>query len=155
MRILPDIMEVVNNFKGTYEAAIHLISLGHRNIGYINRPVSLPHSVDRLKGYRKALDEHGIKHDDYVVQCSGFNYVDGSDAMKKLLERNKNITAVLAFNDTIAMGAIRTTNDYGLKVPEDISIIGFDDIELCSFITPRLTTVHFPKIKMEKQQWIF
>jgi len=139
---------IVNNFKGTYEATIHLINLGHKHIVYIDRPVSLPHSLERLNGYRKALEEHGIRQDDNVIQCSGFNYIDGSEAMKKLLKRKPDITAVLAFNDTIAMGAIRTINDHGLKVPDDISVVGFDDIELCSFITPRLTTIHFPKYKM-------
>ncbi len=139
---------LVDNFKGAYDATIHLINLGHKHIGYIDRPVSLPHSLERLNGYKKALEEHNIKPDDNIIVSGGFNYKDGSEAMKKLLERKIDLTAVLAFNDTAAVGAIRTINDCGLKVPEDISIVGFDDIELCSFITPRLTTVHFPKHKM-------
>ncbi|NQT66562.1 MAG: LacI family DNA-binding transcriptional regulator [Actinobacteria bacterium] len=141
---------VVNNFKGTYEATIHLIDLDHRHIGYIDRPVSLPHSLERLNGYRKALEERGIRQDDNVIRCNGFNYNDGSEAIEKLLKLKPDITAILAFNDTIAMGAIRTINDHGLGVPDDISVVGFDDVELCSFITPRLTTVHFPKYKMAK-----
>ena len=68
--------------------------------------------------------------------------------MEKLLERKHIPTAVLAFNDTAAVGSIRTINDNGLNVPKDISLIGFDDIELCSFVTPWLATVHFPKYKM-------
>jgi len=139
---------IVNNIKGTYEATLHLIGLGHRHIGYIDRPVDLPHSIERLKGYRKALEEKGIKKDDYIIRCSGFNYINGSEAMERLLKRKPKITAVMAFNDTIAIGAIRAINDKGLKVPDDISVIGFDNIELSSFITPRLTTVHFPKHKM-------
>ena len=139
---------IVNNIKGTYEATRHLIKLGHRHIGYIDRPVDLPHSIERLKGYRKALEEKGIKKDDYIIKCSGFNYINGSEAAEKLLKQKPEVTAVLAFNDTIAIGAIRAINDKGLRVPDDISVISFDDIELCSFITPRLTTVHFPKHKM-------
>ncbi len=139
---------VINNFKGTYEATEYLINLGHRHIGYIDRPVSLQHSMERFKGYRDALKEHGVKYYDSVIQCNGFNYIDGAEAMKKLLEKEPDITAVLAFNDTIAIGVIRALNDKGIKIPEDISVVGFDDIELSSFITPRLTTVHFPKHKM-------
>lgn len=139
---------VVNNLKGTYEATLHLINLGHKRIGYIDRPVSLPHSIERLNGYRKALKEHGIRQDDNIVKCTGFNYINGSEAMERLLKQKPDITAVMAFNDTIAIGVIRSIYDSGLKVPDDISVIGFDDIELCSFITPRLTTVHFPKYKM-------
>ena len=139
---------IVNNIKGTYEATRHLIGLGHKHIGYIDRPVDLPHSIERLKGYRKALKEKGIKKDDYIIRCSGFNYINGSEAMERLLKQKPRMTAVLAFNDTIAIGAMRALNDKGFKVPDDISVIGFDDIELSSFITPRLTTVHFPKHKM-------
>lgn len=139
---------IVNNIKGTYEATRHLIGLGHKHIGYIDRPVDLPHSIERLKGYRKALEEKGIKKDDYIIRCSGFNYINGSEAMERLLKQKPRMTAVLAFNDTIAIGAMRALNDKGFKVPDDISVIGFDDIELSSFITPRLTTVHFPKHKM-------
>lgn len=141
---------IVNNIKGTYEATRHLIDLGHRHIGYIDRPVDLPHSIERLKGYRKALEEKGIKKEDYIIRCNGFNYINGSEAMQRLLKQKPKITAVLAFNDTIAIGAIRAINDKGFKVPDVVSVIGFDDIELCSFITPRLTTVHFPKHKIAK-----
>ena len=141
---------VVNNFKGTYESTIHLIDSGHKHVGYIDRPVSLPHSLERLNGYRKALEERKIKQDDMVLKCDSFGYINGSEAMERLLEKRPDITALLAFNDIIAIGAIRTINDHGLKVPDDISVVGFDDIELCSFITPRLTTVHFPKYKMAK-----
>ena len=142
---------IVNNIEGTYEATRHLIDLGHRHIGYIDRPVDLPHSRERLNGYKKALEEKGIKEDDNVIRCNGFKYINGSETMKNLLKQKPEMTAVLAFNDTIAIGAIRAIDDKGLKVPDDISIVGFDDIELCSFITPRLTTVHFPKYKMAEE----
>lgn len=151
--IIPDCRAdsvLLNNFKGTYEATKYLLNLGHKHIGYIDRPVSLPHSQERLNGYRKALQEYGISQDDNIIKCSGFGYIDGAETMKELLKKSPGLTAVLAFNDTIAMGAMRTVNDNGLKVPDDISVVGFDDVELCSFITPRLTTVHFPKQKMAK-----
>jgi len=150
-RSVPDIKTdtvLLDNFQGTYDATIHLIKLDHRCIGYIDRPFSLPHSLDRIRGYRKALEEQGIKSQEDLVVRGGFSYEGGAKAMQILLKRKPTPTAVIAFNDISAMGAIRAIKDQGLRVPEDISVIGFDDIPQCSFTIPRLTTVHFPKYKM-------
>lgn len=150
-RDVPDVKAdtvLLDNFKGTYDATIHLIKLGHRCIGYIDRPFDLPHSLDRARGCRKALEEHEIKLQENLIVRGGFSYEGGAKAMKVLLEQKPIPTAVLAFNDISAIGAMRAIRDQGLKVPEDISVIGFDDISQCFFTIPRLTTVHFPKYKM-------
>lgn len=140
---------LVDNFKGTYEATVHLINLGHKHIGYIDRPVSLPHSLERLNGFKQALNDHNIEiDDDIIIQSNGFGYKDGFETMERLLRRNSPLTALMAFNDITAIGAMETIAEHGLKVPDDISVVGFDDIEICSFIRPRLTTIHFPKYKI-------
>lgn len=139
---------LLDNYHGVYDATKYLINLGHKIIAYIDRPFDLPHSLDRLRGHRKALEENGIKFREELVVRGGFNYEGGAEAMQKLLMRKSIPTAVIAFNDISAIGAIRAIKDNGLEVPRDISVIGFDDIPQSSFVVPRLTTVHFPKYKM-------
>lgn len=141
-------MVLVDNFQGTHDAAMHLIKLGHKRIGYIDRPFDLPHSLDRVRGYSKALEDKGIKLQKDLIVKSGFSYEDGAKAMQILLKQKLVPTAVIAFNDITAIGAIWAIKNQGLRVPEDISIIGFDDIPQSSYTVPRLTTVHFPKYKM-------
>jgi len=150
-RSVPDIKAdtvLLDNFQGTYDATIHLIKLGHKCIGYIDRSFDLSHSLNRIRGYRKALEEQGIKLQDDLIVRGGFSYEGGAKAMQIFLKRKPTPTAVLAFNDISAIGAMRAIKDQKLRVPEDISVIGFDDIPQCSFTIPRLTTVHFPKYKM-------
>lgn len=136
---------LIDNFQGTHDATEYLIKLGHQDIGYIDRPFDLPHSLDRFSGYKKALEGQGIEPQEDLVVRGGFNYEDGAKATEILLNRKPAPTAVLAFNDISAVGAMRKIQDWGLMVPEDISVIGFDDIPQSAYTIPRLTTVHFPK----------
>jgi LacI family transcriptional regulator len=150
-RMLPEAnadIVLIDNFQGTHDATEYLIKLGHSNIGYINRPFDLPHSVDRLMGYEKALEANGLSLQEDLIVRGGFNYDDGAKAMDFLLNRKPVPTAVLAFNDITALGAMRRIQDTGLRVPEDISVIGFDDIPQSAYTFPRLTTVHFPRKRM-------
>jgi len=150
-RSVPDVKAdtvLLDNFKGTYDATIHLIKLGHRCIGYIDRPFDLPHSLDRVRGYRKALEEYKIEPQEDLIVRGGFSYEGGAKAMQILLKQKPIPTALLAFNDISAIGAMRAIKDQGLSVPEDISVVGFDDIPQSSYTIPGLTTVHFPKYKM-------
>ncbi len=139
---------MVDNFRGSYEATEYLINLGHTRIGYIMRPSDLPHSIDRVKGYETALEAHGIKPGEELIVRGGFRYEDGDRAVQGLLTLDPPVTAIVAFNDIIALGAIRAIWDKGLKVPQDISVVGFDDIPQASFTAPRLTTVSVPKYEM-------
>jgi len=150
-RMLPEAkadIVLIDNFQGTHDAAEYLIKLGHSNIGYIDRPFDLPHSVDRFMGYKKALEENGLAFQEDLIVRGGFNYDDGAKAMDFLLDRKPMPTGVLAFNDITALGAMRRIQDSGLRVPEDISVIGFDDIPQSDYTFPRLTTVHFPRKRM-------
>jgi LacI family transcriptional regulator len=150
-RMLPEAkadIVLIDNFQGTHDATEYLIKLGHSSIGYIDRPFDLPHSVDRLMGYKKALEENGLDFQEDLIVRGGFNYGDGAKAMNFLLDRKPVPTAVLAFNDITALGAMRRVQDSGLRVPEDVSVVGFDDIPQSAYTFPRLTTVHFPRKRM-------
>ena len=140
-----------DNKRGGYLAAEHLLKLGHQKIGYIDRYVDHSHSLDRKKGFIKALKDNGLEMPkDFIVRGEDFNYRDGRNAMRRLLDQKDRPTAVFAINDVIAIGAIRAIFDSGLRVPEDISIIGYDDIDICDHCMPRLTTIHYPKINVAK-----
>jgi len=152
-RIMVDpIFDIVctDDFDGAYKAADYLIKMGHRKIGYIDRPVTLPHSIERISGIRRAFEKNMLVFREDLIVKGGFSYLDGSEAMKKILQIDPEISAVMTFGDIPAIGAIRYINDRGLFVPEDISVIGFDDITQCSYSIPRLTTVHVEKIKIAR-----
>ena len=139
---------LIDHFQGIFDATEYVIGLGHERIAYIDKPFDLPHKFARLKGYQKALKNHGIPMDERLYTKGGVCFADGARAMKTLLFAKPLPTAVLAFDDIIAMGALRTIQDHGLKVPDDISLIGFDDMPLCSYTNPRLTTIYYPRYKM-------
>ncbi len=135
---------LADNFQGGHEAGKYLINLDHENIGYIDRVYPHYHSIERKKGFEKALIEKGIPFGDENISKGGFSFNDGAKAAKELIEKNKKITAIFSFNDINALGAIRGFYDMGLKVPEDISVIGNDDINISSIFIPSLTTIHYP-----------
>jgi len=140
-----------DNFNGGFLATQHLIRLGHKRIGYINRPVEMSHSRGRFEGYQSALQTAGIKFDKNLVIKGGFKLENGCNAAHQLLERNAPPTALFAYNDIMALGALRACYETGLKVPDDFSIIGFDDIAESAFSCPALTTIHLPKFEMGQQ----
>jgi DNA-binding LacI/PurR family transcriptional regulator len=127
--------------------------LGHHDIGYIDRPFDLPHSLDRINGYKNALEQNKIEYRNDLVIRGGFNYEGGAKAMEILLGNKNPPSAVVAFNDIAAIGAMRYIKDKGLNIPNDISVVGFDDIFVSAFTIPRLTTVHFPKYRMAESAY--
>lgn len=135
---------LVDNYKGCRDATNFLINMGHREIGYIDRIVDHSHSLERKKGFMDALKEKGIRIDDKNITRGGFTFQDGANSAKELVEKNPKISALFSFNDMNALGAIRGLADLGLKVPDDISVTGNDDIAISSIFIPRLTTVHYP-----------
>lgn len=135
---------LVDNYKGCKDATNFLINMGHREIGYIDRIEDHSHSLERKKGFMDALKEKGIRIDDENITRGGFTFQDGANSAKVLVEKNPKISALFSFNDMNALGAIRGLADLGLKVPDDISVTGNDDIAISSIFIPRLTTVHYP-----------
>ncbi|MBE3576294.1 MAG: LacI family DNA-binding transcriptional regulator [Limnochordales bacterium] len=128
-----------NDTEGAAQAVRHLLSLGHRRIAYIH---GLGGQIcqERLDGYRLALSEAGIPFDPQLVEVADFTKSGGYRAMNRILSR-ANPTAVFAASDLMAFGAMECLRDRGLRLPEDMAIVGFDDIDAASHVTPALTTV--------------
>lgn len=126
----------------------HLVDLGHKDIAMIG---SDKHSfgVERERGYKKALQEGNIEfNEELSIRIDSYSIVEGSKATKKLLQKGTPFSAIFAHTDELAIGAIRELADRGYKVPEDVSVVGIDDIELSSFTNPRLTTIRQPLDEM-------
>ena len=135
----------VDNKAGGYLATSHLIGLDHHRIGFIsNAPLSYAGAYERFAGYKAALGEHDIPFDDDLVRTAVFVPQSGHIAMEALLALPDRPTAVFAASDVVALGAMSAIQDSGLKVPQDIAIIGFDDIFLAAHACPPLSTVRVP-----------
>ena len=128
---------------GAQAAVAHLLKLGHRNIGILGGYMEKSHAAHtRYKGCEKAFAEQGIKLEPgRQYRSAFFSMEEGYHAMEQLFEQMPDLTAVFAMADVLAVGAIRAIRDRGLRVPEDVSVIGFDGIELGNYLSPRLTTV--------------
>lgn len=135
----------VNNVQASREACEHLIKLGHRKIVTITGPAGSTTAIDRLEGYNQALRHHGIEvQDDWIIQ-GNFEFDSGYRAVDKFPEVGPDkVTALFAHNDMMAIGAMKALEEKGLKVPQDIAVMGFDNIPLSSFVTPVLSTVTVP-----------
>jgi len=129
-------------------AAEHLIQLGHQRVGYINGPNVYFSSEERLQGYKLALNDAGIPFDPALVEPGNFEVGRGYEAATKLLELAEPPTAVFAANDLMALGAIYAAQDKGLRIPDDLAIVGYDDQKIASLSRPTITTVTLPCFQM-------
>ncbi len=138
---------LIDNQRGGYIATKHLIELGHRRIAFIGGDIKHPSISDRLVGYKQALEYFGIEIDpqliitdeDYPARQNGYS------AAKKLLSNCSDFTAVFACNDAMAIGFMQYCSENNIKIPDDISLIGFDDVEADLLLNPPLTTMRVPK----------
>ncbi len=142
---------LIDNKIGSYKATEYLIKLGHENIGYLDRKGDKAHSLERKNGYLSALRKHGIKIDKDLIIRSGFSCQDGYNAANYFLENHRKVTAILTFGDFSALGAMRCIFDSGLRVPEDISVIGFTDMPICPYSYPSITTIQYPVSKIANE----
>lgn len=133
---------------GGKSATKHLIELGHRRIACITGPLSKPDARARLQGYRTVLEEANIAYDSRLVVEAGFTELTGAKAMEKLLNRNLDFSAVFCCNDLMAIGAIETLNELERPQEKAISVMGFDNIIFSQYVTPALSTIHYPIEKM-------
>ncbi|MGH4051619.1 MAG: LacI family DNA-binding transcriptional regulator [Clostridium sp.] len=131
----------VDNIKGSILAVEYLLEQGHTKIGFINGHKEALVSYERLDGYYLALSRRGIKIEDDLIISGGFSYEGGKSAAEHLIENHGDITAIYCASDLMALGAIEGLKNMGYDIPKDISIVGFDDINLCNFVTPKLTTI--------------
>lgn len=136
------------NFTGGVTAAEYLLSLGHRRIGHAGGPHSVELSHARLAGYSSALRKAGIDLDETLVTHSAFAYDAGRQAARDLLDRPDRPTAIFAANDEIALGVMEEARRRSIRIPEDLSVVGFDDTFLASRSAPPLTTVAQPLLEM-------
>jgi LacI family transcriptional regulator len=136
------------NFDGAYDATRYLIELGHRRIGYVIGLQEMQCSLDRLAGYRAALADYGIEYAPELVQEGDFFRVQGYEAARHLLSLDHPPTAIFSANDLSAFGVIEAVRNCGLSVPEDVSVIGFDDTWEAEQVHPGLTTVRQPLEQM-------
>lgn len=136
------------NWQGAYDATRYLIELGHTRIGLITGLMGLSSAGERLEGYKAALLDHQISYNPALVVEGDFAQHNGYQATQKLLQLSPLPTAIFASNDLAAMGAVEALRDEGLSVPDEMSVIGFDDIPQASITYPRLTTVRQPLDQM-------
>ena len=136
------------NWQGGYNATEYLIKQGHKRIGFITGSMDLGCSQDRLKGYSSALRTHHIPEMPELVYEGDFNQPDGYAGASTLLELPTPPTAIFASNDVMAMGVMDAVRNRNLRIPDDISIVGFDDIPQSAMINPSLTTVQQPLEQM-------
>jgi LacI family transcriptional regulator len=138
----------IDNVAGGYLATRHLLDLGHRRIGYIGGPPHLSPVPHRNAGYRQALQEAGLTVDEGLVIDGNFRDVGGYEGAQALLALADPPTAIFAGNDLMAIGALAASREAGVAVPDELSIVGFDDIHLAGYINPPLTTIAQPKYEL-------
>jgi ABC-type sugar transport system substrate-binding protein len=126
----------------------HLIACGHRRIAHITGPLAIDDSRARLQGYQRALEAAGISFDERLVIEADFHESGGRQATQALLKRQLDFTAIFVGNDQMATGALDALKEAGLTVPDDISLIGFDDVLFAQYLTPKLTTIRQPLFEM-------
>lgn len=139
-----------DNVSGAAEAVRYLHSLGHRRIAHITGLLQTRPGMDRLLGYRQELSRLGLPYRPEYVQPGDFDYDSGYSAMEALLDLAERPTAVFAASDLMAAGAIRAAHDRGLRVPEDVAVVGYDDIQIAPLLRPALTTVRQDKVGLGK-----
>ncbi len=143
------------NWAGGLAAVDHLLELGHRRIGVITGPMDLVSSQDRLDGYRTGLTRAGIEVDDDLIRYGDFEeageYQGAARLAAELLQLPDRPTAVVAGSDQQACGVYQAARERGLDVPRDLSVVGFDDVPLCRWVTPTLTTVRQPLPEMARE----
>jgi LacI family transcriptional regulator len=148
-RIVPGYTCIVSDeHYGGYLATRHLLGLGHRTIGCIVLKGDSTSSAARVEGYRAALAEVGIPMEGDCIVESAYGYAAGESAAQRFLTLPNRPTAIVAHNDLIAIGAMKAFGHAGLKIPDNISVIGFDDIAAASYVQPPLTTIASPKRRM-------
>ncbi|WP_430645267.1 LacI family DNA-binding transcriptional regulator [Agromyces sp. GXS1127] len=148
----PDVPSVGSaNWSGGLAATRHLIELGHTRIAAITGPADMMCSLARIDGYRSAMNSAGLPIDEEWIRFGDFHVSGGRDRARELLDRDIRPTAIFAGSDMQALGVLEAARERGIRVPEDLSVVGYDDIPLARWLTPKLTTVHQPLRRMGEE----
>lgn len=139
----------IDDVEGSRMAVNHLVELGHKHIAFISGPLMLDTALRRFQGYRQGLHEHGLEYNNnFVQETDWFSYNGGRESMDKLLARTRKPTAVFISNLMSCVGAISAIHNAGLRIPEDISVVGYHDAPLAEVLIPPLTVVKLPLYEM-------
>lgn len=141
----------IDNVEAAGAATAHVLRLGHRRVAFLGGPHASRTVQDRLAGYRQALEGAGVAFAERLVREGDFQEASGYAAAGDLLSLSSPPTAIVAANDRMAFGAHAAAVDHGLRVPEDLSLVGFDDVSLASYLRPALTTVAIPSYEIGKR----
>src|SRR6056297_237 len=141
----------INNYEAAYEATSQLIEMGHREIGTLIGPYHKMNRLEaRLRGYSQCIIDKGLKFHEKCIVSTGHSIHQGAEGFHTLIHKCPTITAIFAASDVLAFGALHQAKQEKVAIPQDISIIGFDDIEFASYCDPPLTTVRVPRLDMGK-----
>jgi LacI family transcriptional regulator len=136
---------IVDDVLGGYMASQHLLQLGHTAVGFLAGPITSFSGIRRLQGYDQALHEAGIKRQAGWVQYCPPTVAGGEAGVHSLLANNPDLSALFCYNDLVAVGVLKDCATVGRRVPEDLAIVGYDDITLATLVSPPLTTCHVPR----------
>lgn len=143
-----------DNYKGARMAVQHLVSCGAKRIACIRGPIGSAVAEDRYEAYLDVLKENGREADSRLVCQGNFFPISGASAARNLLLNGLKPDGIFACNDQMAIGTLNVLDEYGLKIPEDIKLVGYDNTFVSSIITPQLTTVNVPKIRMGEEAFM-
>jgi DNA-binding LacI/PurR family transcriptional regulator len=135
---------VLDNYKAGRLAAEHLIQLGHRGVTCVTGPLNIALCRERLRGFRDALQAGGIDLDTECMYEGNFKFSAGKDAVRFFLRKGCGASAIWAHNDMMAFGVLKELIESGKRVPEEISVIGMDNLSFCEMVTPSMTSIHYP-----------
>jgi len=139
---------VVDNISGAYKAVSHLIKLGHRRIGLIGGPTTITTGRERQEGYQRALIDHGLTIDEDLISEGDFKQDSGYQRACELLQLSNPPTAIFAANNLMTLGALNAIHEKGLNIPQEVAIVGFDDMPWAPSLNPPLTTVAQPAYEL-------
>ncbi|MBC3756882.1 LacI family DNA-binding transcriptional regulator [Hyunsoonleella sp. SJ7] len=144
---------IIDDRKAAYTATQHLIDIGCKRIAHFRGALLPQNSIDRFLGYKKALLDHNLPYDPslvYICECGDMSFEEGKKNAKQLLEDHNDVDGIFINTDLVAIGAMTTFQEMGVKIPEDISIVGFSNWFMSSVISPSLTTINQPGFEMGK-----
>ncbi|MCR9252360.1 MAG: LacI family transcriptional regulator [bacterium] len=140
---------IIDDYEASYNAVNHLIETGRKHIAYIGGPISLLINQNRYKGYKDALEKHGMSvNDNIVAHCETGDFADGTSSAKKFMDNNQQFDAIFGATDMLAIGAIKHLKKAGKVVPHDISVFGFSNWKISELYEPSLSTVDQPGYEM-------
>jgi LacI family transcriptional regulator, galactose operon repressor len=135
---------LVDNRQGARTAVKHLLRLGHKRIGLVSDPPEIASSAERIQGYRAALEEAGLLVDERLIALTGSTQADGYNGARALMEQRRRPSAIFTANNMMSVGTLLALRDLGLRIPDDVALVGFDDLEWTTLIEPPLTVVRQP-----------